>query len=245
VRCLILTLAIIAGSVRGPAAEPLELALTDKFPPYSDGRVSPEGMHFEIVNGALDRAGIPYEIIGYPWPRLVYATKANQLDGSFPWRAKPERFERFHMVGPFTDGGSRTVLWQHRNRPVIQWRGLPDLRNYMIGVVREFRYPDSFEQVRAELKTYEAVNERILLKMLALGRVDLVIGDERVLVAQARKANGISPDDFRRVGPALDTTRRYMAVPRARPEVASMLQQAIDAFKGTEAYARILAKYDK
>lgn len=202
-------------------------------------------MHFEIVDGALRRADVPYEIIGYPWPRLVYATETNKLDGSFPWREKPERFERFHMVGPFTDGGSRTVLWKHRQRAAIEWKGISNLRNYMIGVVREFRYPDTFERVRPELKTYQAVNERILLKMLAMGRLELVIGDERVLVAQARKAAGISPDDFRGVGPALDTTRRYMAVPRARPKVAASLQQAIDAFKGTEAYTRILAKYDK
>lgn len=222
-------------------AEPLDIALTDDFPPYSTGTVAVDGVFHRIVTGALDQAGIAYNILGYPWPRLVYETRTAKLDASFPWRAKPERFKRYHMIGPLMPEGSNTVLWQ-RASSGITWDKITELADQRIGAVRKFRYPAIFEHARPQLDIYAGRDESLLLKMLAQKRLDLVIGDARVLVSQARTTSGIAPSDFKQAGPALDTVQRYIVVPRSKPEVAAKLRAAIKDFKATEAYREIVGR---
>ena len=238
-KLIIAVLIILTGKVW---AEPLKLVIDHQFPPYTmqmtDGSLA--GIYYEIVSGALNTAGIKYDAMAAPWKRLVEMTDANALDLSIPWREKEERFEKYNMVGPLTPSGSRTVFWQRIDDPTIEWSNLNDLVGKRIGIVSGFAYPKDFEQA-GYLNKLSVVKSDLLIQLLDKKRVDLIIGDEHVLFAEAGHLGLINR--FRVSGKPVDTTKRYIVVPKNKKELAERLQVALDAFQQTNAFRSILRRY--
>ena len=223
-------------------SEVLQVGIDHSFPPftYEEGDEEYKGLHVEILTGALDQAGMAYEVRGYPWKRIVLLADRGELDVAVPFRHKPERFEKYNMVGPFTQTGSRTFFFGRKGSE-IEWETLPDLEAVTIGLIDGFRYPQSIEDAAyLDFYRFNGSTERLAL-MLRLQRIGLLVSDETVFWDSVRRAE--MNDEFQTVGRALDTVRRYAVVPKSKPELAAKIQAAMDAFKQTEAYQRILETY--
>ncbi|WP_419906017.1 substrate-binding periplasmic protein [Kiloniella sp.] len=122
-----------------------------------------------------------------------------------------------------------------------EWTHLKDLKEYRIGSISGYAYPSDFEQADFLQKMEMTVTNGTLIKMLAAGRLDLIIGDEHVLAVEA--ANEGLSGQFKQAGPALETVKRYIAVPKSKTTIASTIENALKTFQETPQYQNILNKY--
>ena len=182
---------------------------------------------------------VDYKINAYPWARVLASTDNNSIDLSIPWRSKPERFEKYHMVGPFTNIGSSYYLFKKKGSP-INWKTMEDLKGKKVGVVRGFSYPGDFEKDSGMLK--ESLNDTAtLVRMLIAGRVDLIISEEVVLNAELKKQDKLK--SIERSGKAIETTDRYMVIPKEKILLAAKIKDMFIKFKETKEYKAIVDKY--
>ncbi|MDV7341222.1 transporter substrate-binding domain-containing protein [Terasakiella sp. A23] len=222
---------------------PIDIVIDENFAPYtirlSDGSYG--GLYVDIVRAALKAQGINYKIVGRPWKRVVHLTDMAVVDATIPWRAKEERFKKYHMVGPITKEGARTVFWARIDFSKQSWDDLSEFSNYLIGSISGYAYPDAFEKADFLRKAPVTADNDVLVKQLLSGRTDMIIGDEHVLRAEASGLGLLQ--QFKQVGKPLDVVKRYIAVPKSKPMVAEKLQQAMDAFHQSEEYGKILRQY--
>ena len=223
-------------------AEKLILGIDQSFQPFSHVTEEGEfvGLYVEIVSGALKAAGMDFEFRGYPWKRLVLNTDLGALDLAMPFRHKAERFEKYHMIGPFTRTGSRTFFYG-RNDSQISWQELQDLKGHLIGMIDGFAYPDIVENSR-HLDFYKVNGStQKLAFMLHLQRIDLLVSDETVFWDAVRRSK--LDHAFKPIGQPLETVSRYIAIPRTKTELADRVRATMDRFQQSDSYRKILAKY--
>lgn len=230
--------------------ESFKIAIDRDFSPFTYALQDPDlgtdafgGLHYEIIVGSLNEAGIKHEVQAYPWKRIIVLTDRSKIDASVPWRYKKERFEKYNMVGPITLSGSHTVIWAKKGFVDRNWTSLEDLEGYTIGTIAGYAYPKPFEDATFLSKHVVTAGHDTLLKLLDSNRIDLVIGDENVLFAEA--VNMGIQDSFIVTGKPLDTVKRYFAVPKEKKAKAKIIQKALEAFHDTEEYTRIIRRYSK
>ena len=221
----------------------LEIVIDSDFPPYtaqhSDESVS--GLFVDIVQKALRHSNLNFKMTGRPWKRVIAMTDRSELDASLPWRDKDERFEKYFMVGPIIKTGSKTVLWAKKDFILDDWAQLNDLEEFIIGSISGYAYPTKFEEAGYLKIAAITKSNGELMKLLEKGRFDLIIGDEHVLATEALNENLIGK--FKQVGPALDIVKRYIAVPKAKKEIAASIRKALLTFQDTQQYQDILLRY--
>ncbi len=221
----------------------LEIVIDDDFPPYTvqNSDETTSGLFVEILRSALHHSHIEFNIIGRPWKRVIAMTDRSEIDASLPWRSKKERFEKYNMVGPITKYGSRTIFWARKDFNLDDWSHLKDLSEYRIGTISGYAYPKDFEEATFLKKLEMTTTNDQLIKMLSLGRVDIIIGDEHVLATEAlaQKLSG----KFKQVGPALETVKRYVAVPKTKKDIAALIGKALQTFQDTPQYQDIIQRY--
>ncbi|MDX1739025.1 MAG: transporter substrate-binding domain-containing protein [Alphaproteobacteria bacterium] len=225
------------------SVQALEVAIDYDFAPYTlvNERGKGEGLFAEILIRALKLKNITPNISGVPWKRIVALTDSNQIDASIPWRAKEERFEKYHMIGPLLKVGSKTVLWTKKNSIASLRNKLEDLKGFRIGIIEGYAYPEVFEKATYLNKVPYVLENDDMLRILYRGRVDIIIGDEFVLSAAALEM-GLK-DKFEQVGTHLDVVDRYIAVPRSREDVATLLADALSAYQDTPDYDQLIRSY--
>lgn len=220
-------------------AETWDVGADQYFPPYvvNEGGTI-KGIHVDVVKAVLNQLQVESVIKAYPWARVVNVTDNEQVDFSFPWVGKTERFVKYHMVGPLQDG--RTVFAVAKNSKV-KYDNLKDLEGFTIGVVRGYAYTKEFDEA-AFLKKDDAAKDNVnILRKLAGGRVDIIVGDENVLSAEARKL-GMS-DKIRFLPKALKVVQRYAAFPLGNKTKAERFAKALKEIKENGEYGKIIERY--
>ncbi|OFZ29148.1 MAG: hypothetical protein A2622_13990 [Bdellovibrionales bacterium RIFCSPHIGHO2_01_FULL_40_29] len=222
-------------------AQTLSIAMDENFPPYCYINESgkPAGIYVELLSQMLETNGIKFQFRPLPWARLVSETDQNTVDISIPWRATPERFEKYKMLGPFTHGAGDYYFFAKKTSKAT-WNSLIDLKGKSIGVVRGFSYPKEFDETT--VLTKEAKNDTTtLVKMLVGGRLDFAFSDEIVFKAEMEKQNIQS--QIIKVGRPLAGTDRYFVVPKEKSELANKLSKMFELFSKTPEYDRIVRRY--
>ncbi|OZG71106.1 hypothetical protein BTA51_22260 [Hahella sp. CCB-MM4] len=221
-------------------AETWNVATDRNFPPYviSEGG-NVHGIHVDIVEAVMRKMGVDFNLTGYPWARVVAVTDSAGVDFSFPWVGKPERFEKYLMVGPIHTG--RTVFAVRSDDNELVFESLEDLKGKKIGTVRGYAYEDRFDQADFFIRDDKASDNTSNIKKLLAGRVDLIIGDENVLSEEA-KILGVR-DQIKFLPKAVKVAQRYVAFPKDLTEKADRFQKALDAIVVDGSYDAILARY--
>lgn len=216
------------------------VATDQNFPPYvfKDG-ADIKGIHYDIVAAVMKQMGKDYKLSAYPWARVVAVTDGNKVDFSFPWVGKPERFEKYLMIGPLHKG--RTVF-AVKSDSSISYNSLQDLKDYKIGTVRGYAYEKSFDDASFLRKDNQAKDNVAIIKKLTSGRVDMIIGDENVLREEARKL-GVSAQ-IKYLDKAVKEASRYAAFPKANNAQAMEFKAALEAIKANGTYDKILKSYN-
>jgi ABC-type amino acid transport substrate-binding protein len=127
-------------------------------------------------------------------------------------------------------------------RPGIRLRGLADLRGKTVGQLRSADYFAPLEQDSAILK-YSTNTMAQMVKMLALGRVDAVVGVRESLY-YAFQSEGISPE---RIGDflALGSREAWLHYANASYDatMADKLAAAMQRMRAGGSIAAIIARY--
>ncbi|WP_420548824.1 substrate-binding periplasmic protein [Curvivirga sp.] len=210
----------------------LEISYDGEFSPFTyqnrDGIAS--GILIHTLKKALENKEIKFNLTAHPWKRTVALTDKAMVDASLPWRYAEERAKKYILVGPITPKGSPTVIWGRKNDTKIKsWKSICDLSPYKIGAISGYRYPAIIEDAKCiENMQYSTITNEMLLQKLLNKRVDLIIGDRNVLKEATKQQN--VENMFEEVSPPLEYVQRYLAVPRSKPQVAKILQDALDDF---------------
>lgn len=232
--------ALLALPVPSSRAEIWTIACDDNFAPYNffEGK-SLVGIDIDLVTALVRQAGAEPRFEAMAWNRVREKLERGQVDAAFQFVGLPERFQKYHMIGPYRTG--RTVFAVQRNTPASFDR-YDDLQRYIIGLVNGFSYGVPFDTDPSLRKDATAGDNRQLLRMLAAGRVTLAIGDERTLLHVLRKEQ--MQDQITFLPRAFNEIERYIAVPRSRPEIAARLELALAALQVNGELNAILQKWN-
>ena len=217
-------------------AESWRIAADQNFPPYAfveNGTL--KGIHVDIVKAVMKEIGIQYKISTYPWARVVRTTDDADVDFSFPWVGKPARFEKYLMVGPIHEG--RTVFAVKKSS-AIKFDTLKDISGLTVGTVRDYSYSTEFDNATNFKKDNAAKDNVNIIKKLINGRVDLIIGDENVLAAEAKKLGLFNEIKF--LPKALKNALRYAAFPKKHKVQADQFKAGLDKIIKSGVYKSII-----
>lgn len=238
-RRVILFLALLA--VAHPVqAQIWTIACDDNFPPYNhfeSDRLT--GLDVLLVEALVRNAGAIPRFEAQSWNRVRERLDRDEVEAAFQFIGSPERFEKYHMVGPYRSGA--TVFAVRRGSAIV-FENLEDLKGFRIGLVRGFRYGASFDSHEDLNKDSTAGDNGQLVRMLAAGRIELAIGDSRVLQYHLRSKNLDHEIQF--LPRAYSEVSRYIAVPRSKPAVAAKLSQSLNELQQSGLLATIIAQWD-
>ena len=160
--------------------------ITEEFPPYDfvgdNGKV--EGMATEVVREVLKEIGQDVEIEVLPWARALKLARTTPATLLFSVVRTPERESEFYWVGVVCE--VKSYLYRLKTRTDIHPGSLSDLKQYSIGVVRDWAGQKHLEQngfTQLQLVPDSDAN----IKKLLNGRVDLIEDYEANIVYRMKK----------------------------------------------------------
>lgn len=178
----------------------------------------------------------------HPWARaqrMVELGAADVLVG--PYRSS-ERERRFIFAAkPFYQD---RILFYVRADRAMAWRGdYHELAGRRVGVVRGWVYGSSFEQARGLLQPVTVENVANGLRMLAVGRLDLLASNQRNTAPYLAALD--MHDTVRELMPLIDVQRGYFAFPRddAHRELRERFDEAFGRLVESGALQRLAAPY--
>lgn len=196
------------------------------FAPFNytvDGQYG--GIDVQILDEAARAIGVELDHRPLPWNRALLDFQLGNLDAVFQLAPTPERFEKWHMVGPLRR--TRTVFVTRQDSPIDDIRALDDLDGLIVGVVAGFTYEEQFDH-HPDLTREMSKDDFTNIRKLLLGRSDVIVGGYATLVHVANTLN--AQDKLRFLPTPLVEQERYIAFPRderGRAQ-AERLQTAIE-----------------
>lgn len=182
---VILTLALLLGLPNYAQAKKL-IITTTAFPPHiivENGKVT--GILTEIVEEVLKRNGIEAEIRNVPWKRALKEVEEGSSDAIFAPIHNEERTKFLYF--PSEKLGSEKTVIMSLSGSGIKASKLDDLKDKNVGVVRGYSYTPEFDK-STDIKKTECDDEKQLIKVLGVKRLDFVIGEESTLKYVAKQA---------------------------------------------------------
>jgi len=140
---------------------------------YSD---KAKGMLVEIANQIflkLKMNKIVYKEL--PWSRCITSSKKGSIDAILFIFRKPEREKFLYYYDDNLISHEINSLYTLKENP-IKYTGLieQELKPYTIGVVKDFSYGSSFDNVVDKLKVDTANNVELVIKKLLKKRTDVI-----------------------------------------------------------------------
>lgn len=224
-------------------------AIAASFPPFTDPDNGDFGFAWEICRAALESQGYEVSIQFAPWARALHEAKSGRIDGLLPVYWTEDREQWFLYSRPISS--INTGLLKHRARTDIKYaHDLINLKGLAIGVGRGYSTSKEFDTAEY-LDTIEVGTTPQLLKMLWLGRLDLVANDIAVSkyylkdIDKDPRFKGIA-DDIVVIGGPLATRNIYLVISK---KTKNAQQKFNDLNKGLKkifsdgTYDRIFSKY--
>lgn len=183
------------------------------------------GIDVQILNEAAQSIGVVLNHQPLPWNRALLDFQIGNLDALFQLAPTPERFDKWHMVGPLRR--TRTVFVTHKDSLLQDVRSLDDLEGLVVGVVAGFTYEDRFDH-HPDLAREVSKDDFTNIRKLLLGRSDVIVGGYATLSHVAEELN--ASDMLRFLPTPLVEQDRYIAFPRDERGAgqAVRLQEALE-----------------
>jgi ABC-type amino acid transport substrate-binding protein len=197
---------------------------TTAWEPYIGPNLPGQGYVAEVAREALARSGHSLRLVFLPWARAVHMAQHCQVDGYLPEYESLDLRQTFLFSAPFP--GGPVGFFKRRDRPAVIWRDLDGLKPYRIGVVRGYVNAPEFD-ARTDLRKQYVNNDETNLRMLLAGRIDLMLADEHVGYALARKISRETAADIEFLLPPLEDKDLFVCFPAHLPE-SCKLQEAFN-----------------
>jgi polar amino acid transport system substrate-binding protein len=161
-------------TVVAAAADRLTIA-TEENPPFNmtvDGRVT--GIAAERLKAALAEAGIDYTLGSYPWARAYNMALHDRNNCVFSTARIDQREAQFRWIGPLARNRWYVLARAGFDRQIT---GIEDLRRYRVAALNGSAVG---LYLREKGVAVEEINEdRLIVKMMEAGRIDLWATSER------------------------------------------------------------------
>lgn len=250
--CLLFGLFCLSPAAIGAASLPERITiLTEQYPPYSfadegSGRII--GMATEIVQLALDRAGIRGDFKSQPWSRSEHEALNGANILLYPLGRTREREDKFKWVGVICEG--RDIIYTLDKS--IRLKSFEDVQNYRVGTIYndiEESYFTKFGHDYGKNLISVGRHEQNYAKLKA-GRIDLWPMNSLVMSYVVSRA-GDNPNDLI---PLIDLTREfapggrieiYMAFGKMSDDhLVESLRDALQEVKASGQVDRVLQKWE-
>lgn len=187
VRCLLMAFVLY---IRPSVAEPVITITTEQWPPnnYLDENGEVVGKATDKVRQLMRLAGVPYRIELMPWARAYHKALNNPNTGVYSIMRSQSREKLFQWVCPLI-APTPIFVYKLAKRDDISVKSLADMRKYIISVSKN-EFDHQFLEANgfiAEKDFYVSFDDRILVRKLLNGRIDIMIGTEYALINYAEK----------------------------------------------------------
>ncbi|WP_269583167.1 substrate-binding periplasmic protein [Roseibium sp. Sym1] len=175
-------LALVQAPVTGAKPVPVRIAVGE-WPPYFSEAAEGYGTYAQVVTRAFELEGIEVQYGFFPWKRALLETQEGRWPVSAGWGRTADREPYFHFCDPVLI--QREQFFYSTDRPVTAktWQ---DLQGLSFGIIEGAALGEDLDRLVSEgsVTISRQATLEDLIQMLAVGRVDLVMGNENV----ARKA---------------------------------------------------------
>ncbi|WP_052074566.1 substrate-binding periplasmic protein [Shewanella mangrovi] len=210
----------------------------DLWAPYVDENKD-GGIVIEIMRAALALHHKTLAVEITPWARAFHDVRNCRRDLVLVWYV-PAREKYVTYSHPFLKNRLRFIK---RSGDSYEYSDKDSLKGKTIGIIRGYNYEDILaNDSRYGLQANS--NFESNLKMLAAGRLDLVLEDEIVAASTIFELNMTSKFSF--TGPALNERELFVATGKCNPagdNLIAAFNDGLTQIKHNGEYARILAKY--
>ena len=181
------------------------------FPPYNfTDKGNFTGLDTEIVELVLNELSVEADYKFASWQDVVKSVDSNSTHLAFQFAPKPERFQKYNMVGPHRIG--KTVLAIPADSGA-SFSSIKDLAGKKVATVDGYSYTKEFDS-NSGIKKVQTKNNLDSLKKVANKEVDFMIGDLNTITHLA-KTNGMS-GKIKLLPNVLQEVPRYIAFPKAK-----------------------------
>ncbi|EAR62341.1 substrate-binding periplasmic protein [Neptuniibacter caesariensis] len=208
--------------------------VTLDWPPYIGTDVCHKGWAFQLAIAVLTSQNYAVTVRFLPWSRAVLEAEQGKADILFPeyfiedtapsdFMTDVPRKELLGLSRPFPGGN---ISFMKRRGEAVAFNGnLDSIKGMKIGVVRGYQNFPEFDAMMdaGAFKKFEAIDDLQLMKLLIGKRVDMVIGDPKVLrhtVAHSKMPQITKNKilhNVEEVQPSLKYNPLYFAVSKNKP----------------------------
>ncbi|WP_419904899.1 substrate-binding periplasmic protein [Kiloniella sp.] len=209
--------------------------------PYTGYELPGHGLLTEVIQVAMERAGITTEVKKVPWSRALKESIRGRIDILPGIWYQEERVE--HIAYGSVLAVNRLVLMSRSYRDK-RIETLQDLDNLIVGVAQDYAYPKIFVEAN-NFKRDVSKNLEVILNKLKNDRVDAALADE--LVARYTSNRLFSNETlFDYSTEALEIKNLFIAISRKTKNYRKILflfDQALDEMKIDGTYDDLLKKH--
>jgi polar amino acid transport system substrate-binding protein len=172
-----------------PAETPpriVKIGILNDNEPYSwvNSHGVPLGFSVDVLEEVSRDTGVQFEYRPGNWPEVYGAFLRGELDAIDEISFREDRAYQMQFTRPYHF--RKTVLMHNSTRPLPPITTAADLKPYRIGVVSDIFYAEALKKEGIELTFYD--NLPGLIRALAFGWVDAIVGSEMTLSFLARKS---------------------------------------------------------
>jgi len=177
-RLCVLLVALFLSPVTLAQTAPVRIAVGE-WPPYFSEEAEGYGTYAQVVTRAFELEGLDVQYGFFPWKRALLETQEGRWPVSAGWGRTDDREPYFHFCDPVLI--QREQFFYSTDRPVNadSWE---DLEGLSLGVIEGAALGEELDQLVAgdRVTIFRQSTLEDLMQMLAVGRVDLVMGNEKV-----------------------------------------------------------------
>jgi polar amino acid transport system substrate-binding protein len=222
-------------------AETLKLA-TLNWPPYCAEDLPEQGVLISLTREVFKRAGYDLHIDFLPWIRALEETRKGHYDGLIAAYLNTDRNNFLYYPNPLLT--SREVFVSTKG-VTDKYNSMDDFKNKLIGVVRGFSFTPGLMSQGFEI--YEVTEDVQVLRMLFIGRVDLIIIEEKHLIYLMDTVKELEPyrNSYTILDPPFADMDLYCAISRLKQGgdlISHAFNQALMEMKLDGTYMQILER---
>ncbi len=178
------------------------------YAPYNFERADGKyvGIDVAIIQTVLSELGLKAIHEPRPWTRAVVEFEEHKTDSLFQLTSTSERLLKWNMVGPIRSNAK--AYFVRFDSKIKDIKSLNDLTGLTVGVIRGYSFSDEFLQ--ADNFEKEPVTDIVQnVVKLALGRVDIIIGNELPFKLESNKQG--YTETIRMLPTPISVSNRYIA----------------------------------
>ena len=222
--------------------KPMQICTLEHWPPFVDQSVLKSGFAVQVVDEALQLAGISFQRNYVPWARAMEETRSGNCDVISELYFDPERKHWADFSDAYGDLSMTLFARSDRN---LSYQQLSDLTQYRVGLLRGANISPEFHRTEGmQLVPLKSVKQG--LKLVYSGRIDAFVTGEKAIRYAMYKLQNELPEISNvlvPVYPAIHTNELFLGFNKLggnNQEWRQRFNKALQQLKASGRYQQIL-----